>query len=101
MDWRWIACALVCCFSCTSESTRKLHTSPNFILVLVDDQAWNGTSVEMVPGMAESASDFHETPHLESLAAKGMRFSNAELVHPFVHPLDTASNLANLLPGCA
>ena len=39
---------------------------PNFVVVLVDDQAWNGTSVEMVPGMPESASDFHRTPWLDS-----------------------------------
>ena len=86
MGWRWVACALVCCFSCSSESTRKLPPSPNFILVLVDDQAWNGTSVEMTPGVAESASDFHETPHLETLAANGMRFSNARACAPVCAP---------------
>ena len=49
---------LVFCASCVSGERTCQKASPNFVVVLVDDQAWNGTSVEMVPGMPESASDF-------------------------------------------
>ncbi|MEM6330567.1 MAG: sulfatase-like hydrolase/transferase [Planctomycetota bacterium] len=50
---------------------------PNIILIFVDDQSWNGTSVRMDPDDPRSASDFYQTPNLERLAAEGMVFSNA------------------------
>jgi arylsulfatase A len=50
---------------------------PNIILVLVDDQSWSATSVPMDPAIADSRSDFHQTPNLEALAAAGLRFTNA------------------------
>ena len=59
---------------------------PNFVVVLVDDQGWNGTSVEMVPGDSLSRSDYHETPHLERFAAEGMRFSQAYAAAPVCAP---------------
>ena len=51
--------------------------SPNFIFILADDQGWNGTSVRMNDTIPYSASDYYETPNLEKLAKKGMKFSNA------------------------
>ena len=56
------------------------------MVVLVDDQGWNGTSVEMVPGDSMSRSDYHETPHLERFAAEGMRFSEAYAAAPVCAP---------------
>jgi arylsulfatase A-like enzyme len=50
---------------------------PNVILILSDDQGWNATSVPMDPDVAESRSDYYQTPNLEKLAARGMRFSSA------------------------
>jgi len=51
--------------------------APNMILVLSDDQGWSTTSVAMDPNNPKSKSDYFETPNLERLAARGMRFSNA------------------------
>ncbi|MDZ4657506.1 MAG: sulfatase-like hydrolase/transferase [Bythopirellula sp.] len=51
-------------------------TAPNIVLVLIDDQAWNGTSVQMHPALPNSRSDFYQTPRLEEFAAQGMRFYN-------------------------
>ena len=51
--------------------------APNIILVLSDDQGWSTTSVAMDPNNPKSKSDYFETPNLERLAARGMRFSNA------------------------
>ena len=48
---------------------------PNIVFMLADDQAWNGLSVEMHPGVAGSKGDIFHTPNLEKLAAQGMRFS--------------------------
>lgn len=53
------------------------HTKPNIILLLSDDQAWNGLSVKMDPDVPQSKSDFIETPNIAKLAAEGMRFTDA------------------------
>ncbi len=50
---------------------------PNIILILSDDQGWPGSSVQMSASRDDSRSDYYRTPHLEKLAAGGMRFSNA------------------------
>lgn len=59
---------------------------PNIVVVLLDDQGWTGTSVQMDPNEPSSKSDFFETPNLESLAAQGMRFSNAYAAGPLCSP---------------
>lgn len=53
------------------------ESPPNFILILSDDHGWTGTSVAMDPNNPASKSDYIETPNLERLASRGMRFSNA------------------------
>ena len=64
-------------FSCKSAPTKSNKKSPNFILILADDQGWNGTSVQMMDEEIRSKSDYHQTPNLEALAKRGMRFSSA------------------------
>jgi arylsulfatase A-like enzyme len=59
---------------------------PNIILMLADDQGWNGTSVAMHPDAPGSKSDVHKTPNLEKLAAQGMRFSAAYAPAPVCSP---------------
>ena len=59
---------------------------PNFILVLADDQGWNGTSVKMMHDEHGSKSDYFETPNLELLAEKGIRFSDAYSSAPVCAP---------------
>ena len=58
-------------------SSQEKTNSPNFIFILADDQGWNGTSVRMNDTIPDSASDYYETPNIEKLAKKGMKFSNA------------------------
>ncbi len=50
---------------------------PNIILFYIDDWAWNGTPVAMDDSMENSRMPALEMPHLEKLAAQGMRFRNA------------------------
>ena len=59
---------------------------PNIILFYVDDLGWADTSVKMMDSDPNSASDFHQTPHLESLAARGMKFSCAYAPAPTCTP---------------
>ena len=62
------------------------NNSPNFIVILVDDQGWNGTSVQMLDVLPLSKSDYHQTPNLEKLADRGMRFSSAYASAPVCSP---------------
>ena len=68
-------------------NTKEIHqTSPNFILILTDDQGWNGTSVKMMHDEPNSKSDYYKTPNLEKLAKRGIRFSNAYASAPVCAP---------------
>ena len=73
-------------FSCSSNNQSKDLNSPNFILILADDQGWNGTYVKMMHDETSSKSDYFETPNLEILAEKGMRFSDAYSSAPVCAP---------------
>jgi len=78
-------------FACNSTDLSKKEneinpTSPNFILILADDQGWNGTSVKMMDNESGSKSDYFETPNLELLAERGMRFSDAYASAPVCAP---------------
>ena len=64
----------------------KKTNSPNFIIILVDDQGWNGTSVQMMDEEINSKSDFYQTPNLEKFAKKGIRFSSAYASAPVCAP---------------
>ncbi len=59
---------------------------PNFIIVYVDDLGWADTSVRMMDSDPDSASDFHQTPNLEKLANRGMKFSCAYAPAPTCTP---------------
>ncbi|MFM7205773.1 MAG: sulfatase [Planctomycetaceae bacterium] len=59
---------------------------PNIVLMMADDQGWNGTSVAMHPDMPASRSSVIQTPRLERLAAQGMRFSAAYAAAPVCSP---------------
>ena len=64
----------------------QTNKSPNFIIILADDQGWNGTSVQMTDNEIQSKSDYHQTPNIEALSNKGMRFSSAYASAPVCSP---------------
>jgi len=68
------------------SNKNKKETNPNFIIILVDDQGWNGTSVQMMDNEINSKSDFYQTPNIEKLAKKGIRFSSAYASAPVCAP---------------
>ena len=70
----------------TFNSFNSDFNPPNFIVFLVDDQGWNGTSVQMSDEISDSKSDFYLTPNLEKLALNGMRFSSAYSSAPVCAP---------------
>ncbi|TDU70953.1 arylsulfatase A-like enzyme [Prosthecobacter fusiformis] len=64
-----------------SLSAQAFAGSPNILFILADDQAWNGTSVAMIPGDTASRSQTFRTPNLDRLASQGMTFSQAYAAH--------------------
>ena len=78
---------LIFLLSLSSFSNKnKKESNPNFIIILVDDQGWNGTSVQMMDNEINSKSDFYQTPNIEKLAKKGIRFSSAYASAPVCAP---------------
>lgn len=59
---------------------------PNFVIIYADDLGYTQTSVPMMKDRPELAHELHETPNLEKLAARGMRFSNAYCPSPVCTP---------------
>lgn len=58
--------------------TPKEPSKPNVLLILADDLGWRDTSVY--------GSTFYQTPHIDALAASGMRFNNAYSANPLCSP---------------
>ena len=73
-------------YSCFANEINKNNDHPNFIIILVDDQGWNGTSVQMMNEEINSKSDFYQTPNIEKLAEKGIKFSSAYAGAPVCAP---------------
>ncbi|WP_082063525.1 sulfatase [Draconibacterium sediminis] len=68
------------------KAESKSINKPNIIIILADDQGWGSTSVQMAENNPLSASDFVRTPNLESLAKRGVVFSNGYAAHPNCSP---------------
>ena len=64
----------------------RMNNSPNFILILTDDQSYVGTSFLANPEDERTRSDFYQTPNMDRLAQMGMRFTNGYSPAPFCCP---------------
>lgn len=53
-------------------------SKPNFIFILIDDMGWRDLGCY--------GSTFHQTPHVDKLAAQGMRFTDAYAACPVCSP---------------
>jgi arylsulfatase A-like enzyme len=62
----------------TPVSTAAKSTPPNILFILVDDLGWTDLGCY--------GSSFYETPHVDALAASGMRFTNAYAAGPVCSP---------------
>ena len=82
----WTLLFLPFFLGCKSSIINQTNKSPNFIIILADDQGWNGTSVQMTDNEIQSKSDYHQTPNIEALSNKGMRFSSAYASAPVCSP---------------
>lgn len=53
-------------------------TAPNVVFILADDLGWRDAGCY--------GSSFHQTPHIDALARRGMRFTQAYAANPFCSP---------------
>ena len=60
--------------------------SPNFVVIVTDDQSWVGTSLLVDPSDADSKSDYYQTPNIERIGSMGMRFIQGYAPAPFCCP---------------
>lgn len=67
-----IMSCLLFVFSCREEAP------PNILFILIDDLGWNDLGCY--------GSEFYETPNIDRLASKGMRFTQAYAANPVCSP---------------
>ena len=72
--------------SCLSIGAFAATQSPNFVVILTDDQSWVGTSLQIDPTDDRSRSDYYRTPQIERLAREGMRFTRGYAPAPYCCP---------------
>ena len=77
---------LIAALTFSTPASTNASERPNFVIIYVDDLGWADTSVRMLDSDPESASDFHQTPHLMELAQRGMKFSCAYAPAPTCTP---------------
>ena len=63
---------------CLDNAPETTPTTPNVVVILIDDLGWIDTGVY--------GSAFYETPHIDRLAAGGMRFSQFYTASPVCSP---------------
>lgn len=91
--------------ACGVMMTRALHAedterqSPNFVVILTDDQSGVGSSVLMDPNDTRTRSDYYQTHHIDRLAKMGMRFQQGYSPATFCCPHAAACSLARPRPG--
>jgi len=74
-------------FALLGASTKaNSEETPNIVLILTDDQGWSQISTAMDPQIPGAASDYLETPNMERLAKRGMRFQSAYSPAPLCTP---------------
>ncbi|CAN5637939.1 hypothetical protein BH11PLA2_BH11PLA2_17880 [soil metagenome] len=71
------------------------ETRPNFLFVYTDDQRWDAMSVVQKEQGDKARFPWLKTPHMDRLAADGVRFRNAFVVNSLCAP-----SRASFLTGC-
>ena len=64
------------------KSNFKSTDRPNILFILVDDLGWKD--------LGSYGSEFYDTPHLDILAERGIRFTDAYSAHPVCSPTRAA-----------
>jgi len=97
--WRWrhTCVALACAALLAATSSTRALAQPNIVLFLVDDMGWNDTSVEFHSARTVW-NDLYNTPSMQRLADRGLKFTNAYAASPVCSPT-RASIMTGKNPG--
>lgn len=76
--------------SILSLTAATREKGPNVVFILADDLGWNDTSLD--------GSSFYETPNIDALAKRGMKFNQAYSASPLCSPT-RASILTGMFPA--
>jgi arylsulfatase A-like enzyme len=76
--------------ACSAQANDQQKPKPNFVFLLIDDMGWRDLGCY--------GSTYYETPHIDRLAAEGMRFTNGYAACPVCSPT-RASILTGLYPA--
>ncbi len=77
------------CATRVEPHSHEIHPRPNIILFLVDDMGWQDTSVPFAK-RPTPWNHLYRTPHMEDLARRGMKFTQAYAAHPVCSPTRTS-----------
>ncbi len=67
-------------------ATHVWAASPNFVVILTDDQSWVGSSLQIKPDDPRTKSDYYQTPNIERLASTGTSFTQGYAPAPYCCP---------------
>ena len=74
--------ALIALLSVLAAAARGAPDRPNIVVILADDLGWMDTGVY--------GSEYYETPNIDRLADRGVRFTNAYSASPYCSPTRAA-----------
>jgi arylsulfatase A-like enzyme len=80
-----------CAFAVTACTATAQAVRPNLVFILADDLGWSDTTFDR-------PNAFYETPNIQRLAQRGMRFTQAYAANPLCSPT-RASILSGLYPA--
>ena len=73
-----ITTGLACLVCCGVFAQQKAAKKPNIVFILADDLGWMDVTI--------NGSKYYETPNIERLAKRGMKFTNAYTASPLCSP---------------
>ena len=85
-----LALSLLVIVGFSNYETKAFQSKPNILFILVDDLGWTD--------IGAFGSTFYETPHVDALARKGMKFTSAYAACPVCSPT-RASIMAGKYPA--
>lgn len=77
-----LASSLICCHKSPAKSNPPAHKKPNIIIILADDLGW--------AELGCYGNAFNETPNIDRLAERGIRFTDAYAPAPVCSPTRAA-----------
>ena len=71
---------------CLLATIAHAEQPPNIVLILTDDHGWSQLSARMDPRLADSMSEYLETPNMNRISSEGMRFTSGYSPAPLCTP---------------